>query len=162
MTTLDASRQRLPGWIWKSVVAGLCGQITHTLLVSFKVHAGWLPSFQPYEALQKTLSALIGSDVPAIIPWAISYLNGMTVIALIFGCSYKLLPGRHGMTKGLSVGILVWLIMGSAFFPLVGLGFFARDLRLGFKPALFSLTMVEAYSLVMGTVFALLNRESWT
>jgi hypothetical protein len=145
---------------WKSVIAGLCGTIAHTLLIPLKIHVGWLPSFQPYEALQKTLSQLIGGNVPPIIPWAISYLNGMTIVALLFGSSYKLLPGKHGITKGLSVGVLVWLIMGLVFFPLVGLGFFARDVRLGFKPALFSLTMVETYSLVMGTVFAVLNRET--
>jgi hypothetical protein len=133
--------------------------IAHTLLISLKVHGGWLPSFQPYEALQKTLSYLIGSNVPPIIPWIISYLNGMTVVGLLFGSSYQLLPGKHGITKGLSVGVLVWLIMGLVFFPLVGLGFFAWDVGLGFKPTLFSLAMVEAYSVVMGTVFALLNRK---
>jgi hypothetical protein len=84
----------------------------------------------------------------------------MTVVGLLFGSSYKLLPGKHGLTKGLSVGVLVWLTMGLVFFPLVGLGLFAWDIGLGIKPALFSLAMVEAYSVVMGTVFALLNRES--
>ena len=153
------SKQRFQGWFWKSLIAGLCGVIAHTLLIYLKVHGGWLPSFQPYEALQKTLSHLIGSSVPPIIPWVISYLNGMTVVGLLFGSSYQLLPGKHGITKGLSVGVLVWLTMGLVFFPLVGLGFFAWDVGLGFKPALFSLAMVEAYSAVMGTVFALLNRE---
>ena len=72
---------------------------------------------------------------------------------------YRLLPGRHGITKGLSVGVLVWLIMGSVLFPLVGLGFLAFDVGLGFQPTLLSLTMVETYSAVMGTVFAFLNRD---
>jgi mannitol-specific phosphotransferase system IIBC component len=157
-----AQRQQLQGWIWKSMVAGLCGVIAHTLLISIKVHAGWLPSFQPYQALQRTLSQLVGSNVSPIIPWAISYLNGMTVVGLLFGSGYRLLPGRHGITKGLSVGVLVWLIMGSVFFPLVGLGFFAFDVGLGFQPTLFSLTMVETYSAVMGAVFALLNRKTTT
>jgi hypothetical protein len=157
MTALYLPKQ--PGWVWKSLVAGLCGVIAHTSLIYIKVHSGWLPSFQPYEALQKTLSHLIGSNVPPIIPWVISYLNGMTIVGLLFGSSYKLLPGKHGITKGLSVGVLVWLIMGLVFFPLVGLGLFAWDVGLGFKPTLFSLAMVEAYSVVMGIVFALLNRE---
>ena len=150
---------QLQGWIWKSLVAGLCGAIAHTLLISFKVHAGWLPSFQPYLALQRTLNELVGSDVPAIIPWIISYLNSMTVVGLLFGSSYRLLPGRHGITKGFLAGVLVWLVMGSVFFPLVGLGFFAWDVGQGLRPTLFSLTMVQAYSTVMGKVFAVLNRE---
>jgi hypothetical protein len=88
-----------------------------------------------------------GSNVSLIIPWAISYLNGMKVVGLLFGSGYRLLPGRHGITKGLSVGVLVWLII---FFPLVGLAFFAFDVGLGFQPTLFSLTMVDTYSAVMG------------
>jgi hypothetical protein len=148
------------GWIWKSLVAGLCGAIAHTLLISLKVQAGWLPSFQPYQAFQKTISQIIGSDVSSVIPWVISFLNGTTVIGLLFGGSYRMLPGRYGITKGLSVGVLVWLIMGTVFFPLIGLGFFAWDVGLGIKPMLFSLAMVEVYSVVMGTVFAALNRQS--
>ena len=105
------------------------------------------------------LNELVGSDVPAIIPWIISYLNSMTVVGLLFGSSYRLLPGRHGITKGFLAGVLVWLVMGSVFFPLVGLGFFAWDVGLGLRPTLFSLTMVQAYSTVMGKVFAVLNRE---
>ncbi len=84
----------------------------------------------------------------------------MTVVGLLFGSTYRLLPGRHGITKGFLVGVLVWLIMGSVFFPLIGLGFFAWDVGQGFKPTLFSLTMVQAYSSVMGKVFAVLNRVS--
>jgi hypothetical protein len=99
------SERRFQGWLWKSLIAGLCGVIAHTLLIYVKRHAGWLPSFQPYEALQKTLSHLIESNVPPMIPWLISYLNGMTVVGLLFGSSYQLLPGKYGVTKGLSVGI---------------------------------------------------------
>ena len=61
-----------------------------------------------------------------------------------------------GVTKGILVGILVWLIMGLLFFPLLGLGLFAWDIGLGVKPALFSLAMVLTYSAVMGAVYAAL------
>src|SRR5271169_2655025 len=87
--------KRFHGWVWKSLAAGLCGTIAHTLIVLLKVRAGWLPSFQPYQALQNTLSQLLNSAVPPIIPWIISYLNGMTIVGLLFGSSYRLLPGKH-------------------------------------------------------------------
>jgi hypothetical protein len=125
-----------------------------------KIHAGWLPAFQPYQALQSTLSRLISSAVPSIVPWMISYLNGMTIVGLLFGSSYQLLPGKYGITKGIVVGILVWLIMGLSFFPMLGLGLFAGDIGLGVKPALFSLVMVLTYSTVMGIVYAALNAEA--
>jgi hypothetical protein len=152
--------KRSYGWIWKSLVAGLFGTIAHTLVVFLKVRAGWLPSFQPYQALQNTLSRLLSSEVPPIVPWMISYLNGMTIVGLLFGGSYRLLPGTYGITKGILVGILVWLIMGSLFFPLLGLGLFAWNLGLGVKPALFSLAMVLTYSTVMGVVYAALNAKA--
>ncbi len=155
-----ARTHRFQGWIWKSLIAGLCGALAHTLLIYLKTRAGWLPSFEPYRALQATLHDLVGSHVPAIVPWAISYVNSMTVVGFLFGSSYRLLPGRHGITKGFWAGVVVWLIMGAVFFPLVGLGLFAWDVGQGIKPTLFSFTMVQAYSSVMGKVFALLNRIS--
>lgn len=150
------NRKRSYGWIWKSLVAGLCGTIAHTILIFIKVRAGWLPAFQPYQALQSTLSRLVSGAVPPIVPWMISYLNGMTIVGLLFGSSYWLLPGRYGVTKGILVGVLVWLIMGLLFFPLLGLGLFAWHVGLGVKPALFSLAMVLTYSTVMGAVYAAL------
>ena len=84
----------------------------------------------------------------------------MTIVGLLFGSSYRLLPGRHGITKGVLVGILVWLIMGSLVFPILGLGPFAWNIGLGIKPALFSFAMVLTYSAVMGVVFAALNAKA--
>jgi hypothetical protein len=36
-------------WIWKVVVAGLCGSSAHSLLMYLKWRLGLLPSFQPYD-----------------------------------------------------------------------------------------------------------------
>ena len=144
-------------WIWKSVVAGLCGTAAHSLLMFLKYRTGLLPSFQPYESLQNTLSYLVGSEVHPIVPWVLSFLNGATVIGFIFGRIYLLLPGRNGATKGLMFGLLGWVIMGLLFFPLLGLGLFAIQVGLGISPALFSLAMLLIYSVVMGIVYAALN-----
>jgi hypothetical protein len=54
-------------------------------------------------------------------------------------------------------GIVGWAAMGSIFFPLLGLGLFATRLDLGIQPALFSLAMLLAYSVVLGSVYAALN-----
>ena len=53
-----------------------------------------------------------------------------------------------------------WLAMGVVFFPLIGLGPFAIGLGLGVAPALFSLAMILAYSLVLGTVYAALEKRA--
>ena len=93
-------------------------------------------------------------------PWAVSFLNGSTVVGFAFGLSYRWLPGNNSATKGLIYGVVGWVVMGLVFFPLIGLGLFAIQLGLGFWPALFSLTMLLTYSIVMGIVYSALKRTS--
>jgi len=151
---------RVPDWIWKSFVAGLCGMTAHSLLMFFKARMGLLPSFQPYEALQAMLRDWIGRAVPSILPWMLSFLSGSTVIGLLFGGIYQKLPGHSGATKGILIGVLGWLLMGLLFFPMLGLGVFASKLDLGITPALFSLAMLLIYSVVMGSVYSALNSKT--
>jgi hypothetical protein len=140
------------GSVWKSIVAGLCGTVAHSLLMYAKSRFGLLPSFRPYETLQTVLSGVIGSDVPPIVPWAISFINGSMIIGFIFGRIYRWVPGHSGAAKGLIYGVFGWAIMGLVFFPLLGLGFFAFNIGIGISPALFSLAMLLTYSVTMGVV----------
>ena len=84
----------------------------------------------------------------------------MTIVGLLFCGSYRFLPGKHRIAKGVLVGILVWLIMGLLFFAMLGLGPFAWNIGLGVRPALFSLAMVLTYSMVMGAVYAAMTPTS--
>jgi hypothetical protein len=144
-------------WLWKAAIAGVCGSVAHTLLMYLKSRTGLLPAFQPYESFQAALSQMTGSQVHPVVPWALSFLNGATILGFGFGRLYSYLPGRSGAAKGLAFGIAGWLAMGLVFFPLIGLGPFATGLRLGVEPALFSLAMIQAYSLVLGSVYSALN-----
>jgi uncharacterized BrkB/YihY/UPF0761 family membrane protein len=90
-----------------------------------KSRTGLLPAFQPYESFQATLAHLTGGEVHPIIPWALSFLNGSTILGLCFGWLYSWLPGKSGAAKGATFGVFGWLAMGVVFFPLVGLGPFA-------------------------------------
>jgi len=148
------------GWIWKSVVAGSAGTIVHFLFMHLKSWAGLLPSFQPYQSFQIALSNWVGTDVPSIVPWALSFLNGMTVLGFLFARINRLLPGRTGAVKGIIFGLIGWVFMGLIFFPLLGLGPFAMRVGSGFGPALFSLVMLQTYSIVLGTVYVELDARS--
>jgi len=119
-----------------------------------KYRLGLLESFQPYEDLQRALSQLVGSSVHPLIPWAFSFLNGSVILGLLFGRTYRWLPGRSGAAKGFVFGVLGWTLMGLAFFPALGRGLFASQTGLGLQPALFSLMMILTYSLVMGIAYA--------
>ena len=148
--------------IWKSVAAGLCGSAAHTGLMLLKSRMGWLPSFHPYEDLQQALSQLVGGSVDPLVPWALSFLNGAVVLGIVFGRSYRLLPGRSGAAKGFVFGVLGWIAMGVLFFPMLGRGLFATGAGLGLLPALFSLLMLLSYGIIMGIAFSALNGTSVT
>ena len=148
------------GWIWKSVIAGSAGTIVHFLFMHLKSWTGLLPSFQPYQSFQLALSHWVGANVPAIVPWGLSFLNGMAILGFLFARINRLLPGRNGATKGLTFGLFGWMFMGLIFFPLIGLGPFATGIGLGIGPALLSLAMVLTYSVVLGTVYVALDAQS--
>jgi hypothetical protein len=148
------------GWLWKPLVAGLSGTLVHFFFMYFKSRAGLLPSFQPYQSLQHSLSQWVGADVPAIVPWVLSFVNGMAVLGFLFGRIHGLLPGRNGITKGVTFGLIGWVLMGLIFFPLVGLGPFAFEAGLGIAPAFLSLAMLLTYSIVLATVYFAMDR--WT
>jgi hypothetical protein len=145
---------------WKSLAAGLCGSAAHSALMFLKSWFGLLPSFQPYEDLQRVLSHWVGSSVHPAIPWVLSFLNGAVVLGFLFGRTYGLLPGRNGVTKGFAFGVLGWIVMGVLFFPWLGRGLFASQAGLGLLPAFFSLLMLLVYSVIMGVVYSALNLKT--
>ena len=150
----------MAGWIWKSIIAGLSGTIVHFAFMYLRSRLGLLPSFQPYQSFQAALSHWVGANVPATVPWLLSFLNGMTILGFLFGRLNRLLPGRTGLGKGLSFGLIGWLFMQLIFFPLIGLGPFAVEVGLGIAPAMMSLGMVLTYSIVLGTVYIALDSRS--
>jgi hypothetical protein len=147
------------GWIWKPIIAGLAGTSMHALFLYLKTRSGILPSFQPYQSFQLALSRWIGADVPAFVPWALSFMNGMGFLGFLFARINRWLPGKTGAGKGLIFGVIGWILMGLVFFPLIGLGPFATGSGHGIAPALMSLAMLLTYSVVLGTVYATL--ETW-
>ena len=139
------------------MAAGLAGSAAHSCLMILKSRAGLLPSFQPYDDLQRLLGDLVGGSVGPAAPWILSFANGSLVLGFLFGRTYRLLPGRSGAVKGLVFGLIGWILMGLVFFPLLGRGLFATQAGLGLLPAAFSLVMVLTYSIVMGIAYALLR-----
>ncbi len=62
------------------------------------------------------------SDVPVIVPWMLSFLNGMTILGFLFARIHCVLPGRSGAAKDVTFGIIGWFLMGLIFFPAIDLG----------------------------------------
>jgi hypothetical protein len=143
------------GWIWKSIVASICGSLAHAVLMAGKARSGLLPDFDPSTALQMKLAPLFAHlPVAGAEPWLLSQLNGATIIGLLFGRFYHHLPGDSGLAKGFLLGFAGWLLLSLILFPWLGFGAFGGSLA----TAAFSLAMVQAFSLVLGSVYAALQR----
>src|ERR1700690_4140054 len=112
----------------RAAIAGLCGSVTHSLLMFAKAKLGILESFQPYQSLQIALIYWTGDYVHPAVPWLISYLNGSTLASFTFARLYRHLPGNSGPMKGFICGVLGWLAMDLVFFPLLGLGRFGTQI----------------------------------
>ena len=156
-TLARSSKLSILAKAWPSIVAGLAGSLVHSSLMFLKSWSGFLPSFQPYDDLQRILDDWIGASVPSAVSWALSFANGSLVLGFLFARTYRLLPGHNGAVKGLVFGLLGWITMGLFFFPLLGRGLFATRLGLGFLPATFSLLMVLTYSITLGIVYSALR-----
>jgi uncharacterized protein DUF6789 len=146
-------------WILRSMIAGLSGSFVHFSFMYLKSRTGLLPAFQPYQSLQEVLGHWVGTHVSPIVPWALSFLNGMTILGFLFARINRLLPGSTGAAKGVTFGLIGWVFMGLIFFPIIGLGPFAIRVGSGFGPALLSLVMLQTYSIVLGTVYAALDAK---
>ena len=144
-------------WIWRAVIAGSAGSIVHFLFMYLRERAGLLPAFQPYHSFQVVLSQWVGTKVPAVVPWALSFVNGMTILGFLYARVNRVLPGRTGAVKGVTFGLIGWVLMDLIFFPLIGLGPFAIGVGLGIWPAVMSLVMLQTYSIVVGTVYVALD-----
>ena len=64
----------------------------------------------------------------------LSFFNGSVVLGFLFGHAYRRLPGRTGAMKGIIFGLVVWIVMGLIFFPMLGKGLFAMQTQLGILP----------------------------
>src|ERR1041385_7520136 len=111
----DALRLTGNGRFLTPVIAGSAGTIVPFLFMHLKSWFGLLPSFQPYQSFQVAIDHWVGADVPAIIPWALSFLNGMAILGFLFGRIRRLLPGRTGLSKGLAFGLVGWVFLGLIF-----------------------------------------------
>jgi uncharacterized protein DUF6789 len=148
-----------PNRVWRSVAAGFCGNLTHTLLMALKSWAHWLPGFNPYRDLQASLTAMLGTSVPAVVPWLLSYFNGAVVLGLVYGLIHRRIPGGNGAIKGAIYGIVGWVLIGLFFLPLHGKGLFGIGAGLGLAPALFTLLMVLTYSITLGIAYAVFDPD---
>lgn len=146
--------------IRNSLIAGLCGTGVHSLLMAIHNKTGPLPEFQPNEDIQRGLAELMGTEIHPSVAWLLLFVNFALIWSFVFGQTYRFLPGKGPLQKGVFFGFCVWALMGFVFFPLVERGIFAIGLGSGMEPAILMLVSLLTYSVTMSFVYHFLNRVS--
>ena len=144
--------------IRNSLIAGLCGAAVHSLLMLVHSKTGPLPEFQPNKDIQRVLAELMGTEVHPGVAWLLLFVNFAFIWSFVFGQTYRFLPGKGPLQKGIFFGVCAWAVMGFVFFPLVDRGVFAVELGLGMTPAILMLVSLLTYSVTMSFVYYFLNR----
>jgi hypothetical protein len=144
--------------IRNSLIAGLCGTAMHSLLMLVHNKTGPLPEFQPNEDIQRALAELMGTEIHPSVAWLLLFVNFAVIWSFVFGQTYRFLPGKGPLQKGVFFGVCAWAVMGFVFFPLVGRGIFAIGLGAGIEPAILMLVSLLTYSVTMSLVYHFLNR----
>jgi hypothetical protein len=144
--------------IRNSLIAGLCGTAMHSLLMLIHDKTGPLPGFQPNEDIRRALAELMGTEIHPSVAWLLLFVNFAVIWSFVFGQTYRFLPGKGPLQKGVFFGVCAWAVMGFVFFPLVDRGIFAIGLGAGIEPAILMLVSLLTYSVTMSFVYHFLNR----
>lgn len=150
----------IPHKLLKLVISGIAGSLTQGALMFIKNYFNILPEFQPYLALQKIFAEITNHAPPHYLAMLASFVNGALVLSYLFGRFYEQLPSKHGLIKGLTFGTIGWLLFNLILFPIFGYGLFVTELGLGIWPSVFSLLMIQTYSLSLAMTYTrLINRK---
>jgi hypothetical protein len=139
--------------IFMSMIAGLGASTIHLALMELKRRMGILPTFDPYDDLQRLLLSLSPVTLTSPWSWLLPYINGSMILGFLFGQLFPHLPGRAVWIKGCVFGILSWLFLGLGLLPLAGIGIFAHQLELGALPAILMLAMLTTYSIIASLLY---------
>ncbi len=140
-----------------AVVAGVCGMAAQSGLMSVRRQLGILPSFQPYQDLQRLLVEIVGAPLSYRLSWLLPMVSGALIWSSIFAWAYQRIPAKTALGKGMLVTLLAWCVTGFVILPWLGHGIFAVRAGAGAAPALMMLAMLAIYCLTLSLVYGRLS-----
>lgn len=142
-----------------AMIAGSCGSAAQSGLVAVRRAFGILPSFQPYDDLQRLLAEFVGPAWAPVLSWLLPMVSAAVIWSSIFAWTYDRIPATGALRKGVVVTGFAWVVTGFILLPLLGHGLFAIGAGAGGWPALLMLAMLAAYCLTLSLVYAELKRS---
>lgn len=134
----------------RSMIAGFVATVVLSLLMIIKGMMGIMPELDVISMLGTMSQNMMGFGGPTV-AWMIHFMIGTVVWGLLFAILFSLLPGSGAVRKGISFGVLAWLMMMIGPMPMAGAGLFGMNL--GLMAPMMTLVLHIIFGAAMGLVF---------
>lgn len=125
--------------------AGLAATVVLSVIMVAKSMMGLMPQLN----VIAMLSAMMNST--PIIGWLAHFMIGALAWGIGFAVFQIVLPGKTSLAKGISFGVVAWILMMVAIMPMAGAGFFG--LNMGMVAPVMTLMLHVIYGAVLGSVY---------
>ena len=141
--------------IGKSMMAGFIATLVLSALMVAKMMMGLMPDLNAIRMLTMMAHGMLGAPATPVVGWALHFLIGTVAWGGLFALIGPKLPGGGFVSRGLSFGVLAWILMMVMVMPLAGAGLFG--LKLGLMAPLMTLMLHLVYGAVLGLMHARLT-----
>ena len=138
----------------RGIVAGLVATMVLSMIMVAKGMMGLLPELNVIAMLSSMMK------MAPIFGWAAHFMIGALVWGLGFVAISRILPGSTDLVKGISFGVVAWVMMMVAIMPMAGAGIFG--LKMGMVAPMMTLMLHVIYGAVLGLVYGKLGAEKAT
>ncbi len=132
-------------------IAGFISTAVLSLLMMLKAQMGLMPQFN----VIRDFNQFFGAETP-IVGWLIHFILGTFIWGGVFALFVPVLKGAYWL-RGISFGVIAWLLMMVAYMPVMTHGFFAVEL--GVQVMIATLVLHIIYGFVLGLTYGLLPRK---
>jgi len=146
--------------IGKSMLAGFVATIVLSALMVMKMMMGLMPDLNAIKMMTTMAHGMLGTPAVPIVGWVMHFMIGTVLWGVLFALIGNSLPGGGYVSKGLSFGVLAWVLMMVMVMPMAGAGFFG--LSLGMMAPVMTLMLHLVYGAVLGGMYGKLLGSSST
>lgn len=134
----------------RSMVAGFIATVVLSLLMVMKTMMGIMPELDVVSMLGRMAQDMMGMGGPKV-GWLLHFMIGTVAWGILFALLYRALPGGSPVRKGISFGILAWLMMMVGPMPMAGAGLFG--MHFGPMAPMMTLVLHIIFGATMGYAF---------
>ncbi len=133
----------------RGIAAGLAATVVLSMIMVAKGMMGLMPELNVIAMLSSMMKTA------PIFGWAAHFMIGALAWGLGFVAISRMLPGSTELAKGISFGVVAWVMMMVAVMPMAGAGIFG--LKMGMVAPMMTLMLHVIYGAVLGLVYGKLG-----